>query len=50
MLQSSLGFHTMTLTLSLKTNEADKLLIDFSTYRENTKLIEMYKKMKKEIL
>ena len=44
MLRSSLGFHTMTLTLSLLTDEADKLLIDFSTYRESTKLIEMYKK------
>lgn len=48
MLRSSLGFHTMTLTLSLQNNEADKLLIDFSTYRENTKLIEMYKKKEKE--
>lgn len=43
MLRSSLGFHTMTLTLSLQANEADKFLIDFSTYRQNTRLIEMYK-------
>ncbi len=44
MLRSSLGFHTLTLCLPLLNYEADKLLIDFSTYRENTKLIEMYKK------
>lgn len=44
MLKSSLGFHTMTLTLSLLTDEARQLLIDFSTYRKNTKLIEMYTK------
>lgn len=44
MLKSSLGFHTMTLTLKLQTDEARQLLIDFSTYRENTKLIEMYTK------
>lgn len=42
MLRSSLGFHTMTLTLDLQTDEARQLLIDFSTYRANTKLIEMY--------
>ena len=44
MLKSSLGFHTMTLTLNLQTDEARQLLIDFSTYRTNTKLIEMYTK------
>lgn len=40
MLRSSLGFHTMTLSLSLLHDEADKLLIDFST----STLIEMYVK------
>lgn len=48
MLRSSLGFHTMTLSLSLLNDEADKLLIDFSTYRENTRLIEMYKKNERD--
>lgn len=48
MLRSSLGFHTMTLSLSLLNDEADKLLIDFSTYRENTRLIEMYKNERNE--
>lgn len=42
MLKSSLGFHTMTLTLSISLDDARQLLIDFSTYRKNTKLIEMY--------
>lgn len=43
MLRSSLGFHTMTLSLSLLHDEADKLLIDFSTYE----LIKMYIKNKR---
>ncbi|RKI85384.1 hypothetical protein D7V94_23010 [Parablautia intestinalis] len=47
MLRSSLGFHTMTLCISLLYSEVDKLLIDFSTYRENTGLIEMYRKNEK---
>ena len=47
MLKSSLGFHTITLTLSMSLDEARELLIDFSTYRENTKLIEMYIKDEK---
>ena len=42
MLKSSLGFHTMTLCIFLPYSEADKLLIDFSTYRKNTGLIQMY--------
>lgn len=42
MLKSSLGFHTMTLALSISLDDAWQLLIDFSTYRKNTKLIEMY--------
>ena len=42
MLKSSLGFHTMTLDMSLSYDDAEKLLIDFSTYRKNTGLIEMY--------
>ena len=44
MLRSSLGFHTMTLTLSMSLDETRKLIIDFSTYRANTKRIEMYTK------
>lgn len=43
MLRSSLGFHTMTLSISLLHNEADKLLTDFST----SKLIKMYIKNKR---
>lgn len=42
MLKSSLGFHTMTLCISLLNSETDKLLIDFSTYRVNTGLIDIY--------
>lgn len=41
-MRSSLGFHTMTLDIFLPYSEADKLLIDFSTYRKNTQLIQMY--------
>ena len=41
MLKSSLGFHTMTLTLSISLDDARQLLIDFSTYRKNAKLVEM---------
>lgn len=47
MLRSSLGFHTMTLCISLLNSETDKLLIDFSTYRANTGLIQMYIKDEK---
>lgn len=42
MLQSSLGFHTITLTLSLLYDEANQLTTDFCTYREKTGDIEMY--------
>lgn len=44
MLRSSLGFHTMTLSLYLKLNEANQLIIDFDTNRENTGHIEIYTK------
>ena len=43
MLQSSLGFHTMTLTLSLLYDEVWQLIADFLTYREKTGDIEMYR-------
>lgn len=42
MLQSSLGFHTMTLYMSLSMHNAQQLIMDFNTYRKNTGLIEMY--------
>ena len=43
MLQSSLGFHTMTLTLSLLYDEANQLTTDFCTYKMKTGDIEMYR-------
>ena len=43
MLQSSLGFHTMTLYMSLSMHNAQQLIMDFNTYRKNTGLIEMYR-------
>lgn len=44
MLRSSLGFHTITLTLSLfDNNETWQLITDFCTYREKTGNIEMYR-------
>lgn len=40
--RSSLGFHTITLSLSLESNEVKPLIKHFDKYREKTKLIEMY--------
>lgn len=42
MLQSSLGFHTMTLFLSLSSADIGKLIKHFCKYRENTKLIRIF--------
>lgn len=47
MLRSSLGFHTITLSLSISTNEASQLITDFCTYREKTGTIEIYRKNEK---
>ncbi len=44
MIYSSLGFHTMTLSLYLSLNEANHLITDFDRYRKNTGLIEIYTK------
>ena len=44
MLRSSLGFHTITLSLPLfDNNEAHQLITDFCTYREKTGNIEIYR-------
>ena len=44
MLRSSLGFHTITLSLPLfDNNEAHQLITDFCTYREKVGNIEMYR-------
>ncbi len=43
MLRSSLGFHTMTLSMPLFSNE-EELITDFLKYRQKTKLIKMYSK------
>lgn len=43
MLRSSLGFHTITLSLPLFHNEAHQLITDFCTYREKTGNIEIYR-------
>lgn len=43
MLRSSLGFHTITLTLSLLYDEANQLITDFCTYRDKTGNIEIYR-------
>lgn len=43
MLRSSLGFHTITLSLSLLENEASQLITDFCTYRKKTGTIEIYR-------
>lgn len=47
MLKSSLGFHTMTLSISLLSSESNQLIKDFDTYRANTGLIELYRKNEK---
>lgn len=47
MLRSSLGFHTITLSLSISTNEASQLITDFCTYRKKTGTIEIYRKNEK---
>ena len=43
MLRSSLGFHTITLSLSIPSDAASQLITDFCTYREKTGNIEIYK-------
>lgn len=43
MLRSSLGFHTITLSLPLFHNEAHQLITDFCTYREKRGNIEIYR-------
>ena len=43
MLRSSLGFHTITLSLSILESEAWQLITDFCTYREKTGTIEIYR-------
>lgn len=43
MLRSSLGFHTITLSLPLLANEANQLIADFCTYREKAGNIEIYR-------
>lgn len=44
MLRSSLGFHTITLSLPLfDNNEAHQLITDFCTYREKAGNIEIYR-------
>ena len=43
MLQSSLGFHTITLTLSLLYDEANQLTTNFYRYKMRTGNIEMYR-------
>ena len=40
--RSSLGFHTITLSLNLENKEAEQLIKHFNQYRVKTKLIEMY--------
>lgn len=42
MLQSSLGFHTMTISLSLSHKDCKQLLMDFVKYRDKTKSIQIY--------
>ena len=42
MLKSSLGFHTMTLDMSLTNTDAHKLLLDFTEYGKTTAL-KMYR-------
>lgn len=42
MLRSSLGFHTVTLSLDIKYNEVMPLIRRFNKYRIITKSIEMY--------
>jgi len=44
MLRSSLGFHTMTLSLFLIGNEIKQLIKDFMEYAKNTGLLIMYRK------
>lgn len=41
-MRSSLGFHTMTLSLSLEHAEVSKLINDFKRYSQNTGLIQMF--------
>lgn len=44
MLRSSLGFHTMTLSLSLFGDEAEKLAMDFGRYSDDTGLVQIYRR------
>lgn len=41
-MKSSLGFHTMTLALSLRRAEMERLVMDFWRYQEEMQLIEMH--------
>lgn len=43
MLRSSLGFHTMTLSLSLEYKEVQPLIKHFRKYSQNTELIQIYR-------
>lgn len=47
MLRSSLGFHTITLSLSIPNDVASQLITDFCTYREKSGNIEIYRKNEK---
>ena len=44
MLRSSLGFHTITLSLPIPNDTASQLISDFCTYRDKIKEIEIYRK------
>ncbi len=41
-MRSSLGFHTMTITLATNGNTAKELIMDFKRYETKTNLIKMY--------
>lgn len=48
MLQSSLGFHTATLSLPLTHSEVCQLIRDFKTFNDATGYIQMYRKNEKQ--
>lgn len=49
MLRSSLGFHTMTLSLLMETRTVRSLIRDFKKYSRDTGLVQIYRDGKNKI-